>query len=85
MYSFVVANSRTEKYLREYLSLRSDIKDKLDKLKLEPRRANGAHPLHGRLAGTWACWLGSNIRMMYLIDDSQQKIVILAVGNHKIY
>ena len=85
MYEFVVANTKTEKRLRLYISIRNDVKDKLDRLKIDPRRSSGAHPLHGTLFGKWACWLGSNIRMIYLIDDSLRTITILAVGNHKIY
>ena len=65
MYSIFTANSKTEKILKGYLILRTDIKEKLEKLKIEPRRANGAHPLHGRFNGKWSCWLGSNIRMIY--------------------
>ncbi|HLC72019.1 MAG TPA: type II toxin-antitoxin system mRNA interferase toxin, RelE/StbE family [Candidatus Nanoarchaeia archaeon] len=85
MYTFVVANIKTEKKLREYLSLRNDVKEKIDRLRIEPRKANGAHPLHGALAGKWACWLGSNIRMIYLIDDEREEIIVMAVGSHKIY
>jgi addiction module RelE/StbE family toxin len=85
MYRIFTANSKTEKILQEYLSCRRDIRDKLEKLKLDPRRTNGAHPLHGKLDGKWSCWLGSNIRMIYLIDDKNQSIIALAVGSHKIY
>ncbi len=85
MYRIFTANSKTEKILQEYLSLRNDIKEKLDKLKLEPRRSNGAHPLHGKLEGKWSCWLGSNMRMIYVIDEKEKKIIIEAVGSHKIY
>lgn len=85
MYSLLVANSRTEKILQEYISQRNDIKEKLDKLKIEPRRANGAHQLHGKLDGKWACWLGSNIRLIYTLNDEKKEITILAVGSHKIY
>ncbi|MEK6850889.1 MAG: type II toxin-antitoxin system mRNA interferase toxin, RelE/StbE family [Nanoarchaeota archaeon] len=84
-YSIFTANSKTEKRLKEYLLLRLDIRDKLDRLKTDPRRNNGAHPLHGRLAGKWACWLGSNIRMIYSIDDKEKIIIIEAIGTHKIY
>jgi mRNA-degrading endonuclease YafQ of YafQ-DinJ toxin-antitoxin module len=65
MYSLSVANSKTEKLLLNYIKLRKDIINKLDKLKENPRRENGAHPLHGRLNGKWACWLGSNLRLIY--------------------
>lgn len=84
-YEIYTANSRTEKRLKEYLSLRSDIKEKLCRLKLEPRRANGAHQLSGKLMGKWACWFGSNIRAIYSIDDEKKIIFIEAVGSHKIY
>jgi len=85
MYRIFTANSKTEKKLQEYISSRDDIKEKLDKLKLEPRKANGAHPLHGKLEGKWSCWLGGNIRMIYIIDDEEKRIIIMAVGSHKIY
>ena len=76
---------KTEKRLKEYISLRGDIKDKLDRLKENPRNANGAHPLHGKLKGKWTCWLGSNIRLIYIIEDSSNTIYIEAIGTHKIY
>ena len=85
MYKIFVANTKTEKRLKEYLETRKDIIGKLDSLKINPRRSSGAHPLHGRLAGKWACWLGSNIRLIYTIDDREFKIIIEAVGSHKIY
>jgi addiction module RelE/StbE family toxin len=74
-----------EKRVHEYLSLRQDIREKLDKLKIDPRRTNGAHPLHGKLSGKWACWLGSNIRLIYEIDDKNKIIQIYSIGSHKIY
>ncbi len=85
MYKLFSANSKTEKRLNEYISLRADIKEKLEKLKLDPRRTNGAHPLHGRLAGKWSCWLGSNIRLIYSLDDKNSKLIVEAVGSHKVY
>lgn len=85
MYNIYTANKKTEKRLNEYLTLRLDIKNKLDLLKIEPRKSNGAHKLHGRLEGKWACWLGSNIRAIYSIDDVKKIIYIEAVGTHKIY
>lgn len=65
--------------------MREDIKEKLNKLKIEPKKANGAHPLHGRLDGKWSCWLGLNLRMIYSINDKDKIIIIEAVGSHKIY
>ncbi len=67
------------------MSFRQDIKNKLQKLKQNPRREIGAHPLFGKLREKWACWLGSNIRMIYSIDDSKQIITIETVRTHKIY
>ena len=85
MYRIYIANKKTEKRLKEYLAVRLDIKNKLDALKNEPRKANGAHKLHGRLEGKWTCWFGSNIRAIYSIDDSNKIIFIEAVGSHKVY
>jgi len=56
MYSIYTANSKIEKRLNEYLQFRLDIKEKLERLMLEPRKANGAHPLHGKLDSIWSCW-----------------------------
>ena len=85
MYEIFTANRKTEKRLQEYLSLRNDVRNKLDALKVFPRKANGAHPLHGRLEGKWACWFGSNIRAIYNINDQDKIIIIEAVGTHKVY
>jgi len=85
MYRIFTANRKTEKRLQEYISLRNDVREKLDRLKVEPRRANGAHPLHGRLEGKWSCWLGANIRLIYSIDDGEEILIIEAVGSHKVY
>ena len=85
MYELFVANSKAEKMLKWYKKQRGDIEEKLSRLREDPRRAIGAHPLHGRLVGKWSCWLGSNIRMVYSIDDANQRIVILSVGSHSIY
>ena len=85
MYKFFTANSKTEKRLKEYIKTRKSIKNKLERLKINPRKEIGAHPLHGRLLGKWSCWLGSNIRIIYSIDDLNKKIIIEAVGSHKIY
>ena len=71
--------------LQLYIKERQDIASKLQRLKQSPRTEIGAHPLHGRLADKWSCWLGSNIRMIYSIDDSAKKIIVEAIGTHKIY
>ncbi len=85
MYYIFTANTKTEKRLKTYLISRKDIKDKLDRLRNNPYKSNGAHKLHGRLLGKWACWLGSNIRAIYAIDEKNKTIIIEAVGTHKIY
>ncbi len=85
MYNLFTANSKTEKILKEYVCLRKDIKNKLDRLRENPHKANGAHQLHGKLIGKFACWLGSNIRIIYIIDETKKAIIIEAVGTHKIY
>ena len=85
MYKLFITNSKTERRLQEYCQQRKSIQEKLEKLKNSPRTELGAHPLHGRLKGKWACWLGSNIRIVYTIDDEKEIIIIEAVGSHKIY
>ena len=85
VYDIYIANSKTERKLQEYLMVRTDIRSKLNRLKLNPRREIGAHPLHGRLSEKWSCWLGSNIRMIYSIDDAKKQIIVEAVGSHTIY
>ncbi len=49
MYKIQIANDKTEKRLREYIQQRNDIKNELDRLKIDPRRELDAHPLHGKL------------------------------------
>ncbi len=85
MYEIYPANKRAERRLQELILFRSDIKEKLIRLKINPRREAGAHPLHGRLSGKWSCWLGSNLRMIYEIDDFNKRILVESVGSHKIY
>ncbi len=85
MYKIFTANTKTDRMLSYYTKVRRDISAKLDRLKLNPRNELGAHPLHGRLEKKWSCWLGSNIRIIYSIDDVNKKIIIEAVGSHKIY
>ena len=85
MYEIYTANNRTEKLLQHYVRERQDIAAKLQRLKQSPRTEIGAHSLHGRLAGKWGCWLGSNIRMIYSIYDFNKRIIVEAVGTHNIY
>jgi len=85
MYSIYTANSKTEKLLRKHISLNPKLKNKLDKLKQNPRKEIGAHPLHGKLKGKFAYWLASNIRAIYTINEKTNSIIIEAIGTHKIY
>ena len=85
MYEITTRNKNIEKRLEEYFNMRRGIREKLIRLKENPRKEIGAHPLHGKLIGKWGCWLGSNIRMIYTIDDSKKLIIMEAVGSHKIY
>ena len=85
MYEIKTRNKRVKKDLENYIVTRKGIREKLERLKENPRKESGAHPLHGKLAGKWGCWLGSNIRMIYEINDSEKIIVVEAVGSHNIY
>ena len=85
MYELKTRNRNIEKKLKDYLMIRRDISEKLNRLKINLRKECGAHPLHGLLKGKWACWLGSNIRMIYKIEDINLVILIEDVGTHKIY
>ena len=85
MYEIYTANKKTERKLTEYLKSREDLKEKLDKLGENPRKANGSHQLHGRLKGKYACWIGSNIRMIFSINENMKRVIIEAVGTHKAY
>ena len=85
MYTISNSNKKTERKLEEYILQRQDIPAKLDRLKEDPRKECGAHPLKGPLKGKWAAWLGSNIRIVYVIDEFNKKIIIVAIGTHKGY
>ncbi len=85
MYEIHPANKKVEKKLNKLIQARHDVVNKLRRLKQNPRKALDAHPLHGPLEGKWSCWLGSNLRIIYIIDDVNKKIEIEATGTHKIY
>jgi addiction module RelE/StbE family toxin len=85
MYEIKTRNEKIKKEIEEYISIRDGIIKKLNRLKENPRKEIGAHPLHGKLVGKWSCWLGSNIRMIYEIDDKNKEIIVFSVGSHKIY
>ena len=85
MYSIVALNKRADKQLRFYVRLRPSIRGVLERLKEDPRRACDAHQLHGHLEDKWGCWLGSNIRMIYEINDKTKEIIVVSVGTHALY
>jgi addiction module RelE/StbE family toxin len=85
MYEIYVANSKTEKILRKNILINPKIKNKLDRLKENPTRVLNAHIPHGKLKGKWACWLESNLRMIYSLDLKNNIIIIEAIGSHNIY
>ncbi|MBU2503934.1 MAG: type II toxin-antitoxin system mRNA interferase toxin, RelE/StbE family [Nanoarchaeota archaeon] len=85
MYKIHFANSKVEKDLRRYFNERKDVQSKLMRLRENPHSAAGAHPLKGELRGKWACWLGSNIRLIYSVNDAKRIIYFEAIGSHKIY
>ena len=81
----LAAKKRIRKKIEFYINQRRAISEKLERLKNNPRKACGAHPLHGDLKGKWACWLGSNIRMTYSINDQNKIIIAYSIGTHNIY
>ena len=85
MYKITTRSKKAEKQFYEVLSSRQGIAEKLEKLKQNPRRELDAHKLKGKLEGKWSCSLGSDIRMIYEIDDDNKEIVVVAAGSHKIY
>ena len=84
-YEFTTRSKKAEKQFDEILYSRENIKEKLEELQENPRKALHAHKLKGKLAGKWSCYLGGNIRLMYEIDDLNKEIVVVSAGLHKIY
>jgi len=85
MYKIATRSKRAEKQFYQVLNSREGIPEKLEKLKENPRGELDAHKLKGKLNGKWSCSLGSDIRMVYEIDDENKEIIVAAVGSHKIY
>ena len=85
MYNLTTRSRRAEKQFYDVINSREGIPEKLEKLKIDPRRELDAHKLRGKLEGKWSCSLGGDIRMVYEIDDQNKEIVVVAVGSHKIY
>ena len=85
MYELVVEIKRVKKKLDKYLKQRKDISLKLKRLCFNPRYELGAHKLHGELREKWSCWLGGNLRIIYVIDDENKVIRVEKIGPHNIY
>lgn len=85
MHNLTTRSRKAEKQFYDILKSRSDVAEKLDRLKQNPRAELGAHKLKGKLSGKWSCSLGYDIRMVYEIDDERKEIIVAAVGSHKIY
>ena len=85
MYKFATRSKKAEKQFYDALNSRKAISEKLEKLKEDPRKYLDAHKLKGKLEGKWSCSLGSDIRMIYEINDDKKEIIVAAVGSHKIY
>ena len=85
MYTFTTRSKKAEKQFYEVINLRSDAKEKLQRLKNDPRRELDAHKLKGKLEGKWSCWLGGDLRLIYEIDDEKKEIIVVAAGSHKEY
>ena len=83
MYKFTTRSKKAEKQFYEILNSREGIKNKLEILKNDPRGQFSAHKLKGKLKGKWSCYLGSDIRLVYEIDDANKEIVIVAAGTHQ--
>lgn len=83
MYSFTTRSKKAEKQFYKILNLREDIHEKLERLKIDPRRELNAHKLKGRLEGKYSCYLGWDIRLVYEIDDESNEIIVVAAGSHK--
>ena len=83
MYEITARTKRVEKQYNRVVD--DKIEKKLELLKQDPRRNLGAHKLKGKLKGLWSCWLESNLRIIYEIDDENKLIIAEAIGSHKIY
>lgn len=83
MYKFTTRSKKAEKQFYEALNSREGIKNKLEMLKNDPRKQFNAHKLKGKLEGKWSCYLGSDLRLVYEIDDENKEIIVVAAGTHK--
>ncbi len=83
MYEITTRTKKADKLYNEFI--KGKIEKKLEPLKENPRGKLGAHKLKGKLKNYWSCWLLSDLRMIYQIDDANKEIIIVDIGSHKIY
>tara|TARA_B100001971_G_C18243500_1_gene572561 strand:- start:1697 stop:1957 length:261 start_codon:yes stop_codon:yes gene_type:complete len=83
MYEITTRTKRVEKRYNEFVDDKTE--KKLELLKQNPRGKLGAHKLKGKLKRFWSCWLSTDIRMIYEIDDENRLIIVESIGSHKIY
>ena len=82
--AFVRAMKRTS---QKYPSLRQEIEDTLRLLQENPFASQlETHKLKGKLAGSWACTVGYDLRIVFdfVKSPSQQEddILLLEIGRH---
>ena len=83
MFSFATRSKKAEKQFYKTLNSREDIREKLERLRENPKKELNAHKLKGKLDGKWGCYLGWDIRLVYEIDEEHQEIVVVAAGSHQ--
>ena len=65
MYNFTTHSKKAKKQVYKVLNSKNNVKEKLQRLKNNPRRELNAHKLKGKLEGKWSCWLGGDLRLIY--------------------
>ena len=75
--------------LQRWLKTHAELADSLEAT-LEQLSSDAAHPslrshkLKGRLAGSWACSAGYDLRIVFefVEDEGEETILLLAMGTH---
>lgn len=83
MYRLTTRTKKATKLYNQFIDYKLEIK--LESLKQNPRGHLGAHKLSGKFKGLWSCWLQADLRMIYEINDINKEIIVVDIGNHKIY
>ena len=82
--TFLKASRRT---IRKYPQLRHDIERTLRLLAEDPFAPHLAtHKLKGKLAGSWACSVGYDLRIVFAFIDGgsrkEEEILLIEIGTH---